>query len=72
MFKKIVSEAYARIVLSYKSTLVGLGAGIAVIAIDAAVGQISVLPDGWAKVLAGVLVAIGALIRSKALPPANP
>ena len=70
MFKKIWDEFYGRAVGGYKSTIVGLAAGLAVLAIEVAVPQIEALPAGWAKVLAGVLAAIGLLLKPKAAPPA--
>ena len=64
-----VKVAWERIVLSYKSTLVGLGAGIAIILLDGFTDYLNGLPQGWAKVLSGLVVLIGASLKSKALPP---
>ena len=68
MFKAFVD----RVIKSYKSTLIGLGAGIAVVLID----QLTVLAQSSAspylKALAAILVLVGASLKSKALPPATP
>lgn len=68
MFKQIVDRVFK----SYKSTLVGLGAGVALILVDQFVlaSQSSAKP--WVQALAAVAALIGAALRSKALPPAQP
>jgi len=68
MFKAIVDRVFK----SYKSTLVGLGIGIALIVLDqlAIAAQSSAKP--WVQALAGIVVLLGASLKSKALPPAEP
>ena len=64
MFKSI----WERVVLSYKSTLIGLGAGVGVILVDQFTTFLGTQPQAWAKVLAALLVVVGASLKSKALP----
>lgn len=68
MLKQILD----RVIRSYKSTLIGLGLGVACILVDqfALAAQSSAKP--WVQALAGVLVLAGASLRSKALPPSAP
>lgn len=63
------TAVWQRVVLSYKSTLVGLGAGIAIILLDQLTTYLGTQPQAWAKVLAALVVVIGASLKSKALPP---
>lgn len=68
MFKTIVDRVFK----SYKSTLAGLGIGVLLIVIDQLVlaSQSSAKP--WVQALAGVAALIGASLKSRALPPAEP
>jgi hypothetical protein len=68
MFKAI----FDRVVLGYKSTLIGLGAGIAIILLDALNTYLGSQPQAWAKVLAALVVLVGASLKDKALPPSGP
>jgi hypothetical protein len=68
----ILNGLWSRVVLSYKSTLVGLGFGLLILVIEAGTDYLNGLPAGWAKGLAALLVMVGASLRSKALPPSEP
>jgi hypothetical protein len=68
----ILKAAWERVILSYKSTLIGLGAGIGLILIDSLTSWLGTQPQAWAKVLAALVVVVGASLKSKALPPATP
>ena len=68
----IFAELWNRVVVSYKSTLIGIGAGIAVEAASLLAAYFGTQPQPWAHVLASLLVVIGASLKSKALPAGNP
>lgn len=70
--KAFLQAAWERIVLSYKSTLVGLGAGVAIVLIDQFVVSVDGSSNPWLKAAAALAVMVGAALRSKALPPAAP
>lgn len=62
-------SVWERVILSYKSTLVGLGAGIALVLIDQFVLSANGSDNPWMKAAAALAVIVGAALRSKALPP---
>lgn len=68
MVKRLLSGVWKRVVLSYKSTLVGVAAGVGILVAETvtqeAAGQTSV----WWKVAATLAVVVGAALKSKALP----
>ncbi len=66
MFKAIVDRVWK----SYKSTLAGLGIGVAIIVADQVVIAAEGTTSAWLKVAASLAVVIGASLKSKALPPA--
>ena len=70
MFKAFFKQVFDRVVKSYKSTLVGVGIGIACIALE----QFALSAESSGKpvlqALAALAVVVGAALRSKALPPA--
>lgn len=70
--QKFLKAAWERVVLSYKSTLVGLGIGVGLILLDSLTDYLQALPQGWAKAAAVLVIAVSASLRSKALPPAQP
>jgi hypothetical protein len=64
-------KAFAdRVIKSYRSTLIGLAAGVGLVLIEqfAVAAQSSAKP--WLQALAAVAVIVGAALKSKALPPA--
>lgn len=61
-----------RVWKSYKSTLVGLGIGAALIVADQVVAAASGTDNVWLKVAAALAAVVGASLRSKALPPPAP
>jgi hypothetical protein len=69
------SALFTRVIVSYRSTLVGLGLAAAIVVVEATTTYLQALPDGWAKAAAAVVALVGAALRSKqvaqpALPPA--
>lgn len=72
--KAFLKAVWERAILSYKSTIVGLGAGIALILVDQFVlyvaGDVGASP--YLKAAAAIAAMIGAAIRSKALQPSSP
>jgi hypothetical protein len=72
--KAFLKAVWERVALSYKSTLVGLGAGIGLVLVDQFVlyvaGDVGASP--YLKAAAAIAAMIGAALRSKALPPATP
>lgn len=70
--KAFLKAVWERVILSYKSTLVGLGSGIALVLIDQFVLSANGSENPWMKAAAALAVVIGAALRSKALPPATP
>lgn len=71
---KFLKSVWERVILSYKSTLVGLGAGIGLVIIDQFVQYVGALQGAspYLKAAAALAVVIGSALRSKALPPATP
>lgn len=66
--KKLLKEIVARVWLSYKSTLVGLAIGIAIIVVDQIAKSLgAVLPAWAAPMLASLSTLIGASLRSEAV-----
>jgi hypothetical protein len=63
-----------RVVLSYKSTLVGVGAGVGFLLLDQFNAYVAALPGAspWLKAAAALALVVGASLRSKALPPVGP
>jgi len=72
MLKKIAKEFVARVVKSYKSTLIGLALGAAVIALQTVAEGLQGQNAPLAQAAAALCVLIGASLKSKALPPAAP
>ena len=68
MFKKILSELWTRVVLSYKSTFLGM----AVVAADVVAQNLLSSSNVIVHTIAGVVAAILALYRGKAAAPAAP
>lgn len=71
MFKSIRD----RVIGSYKSTLVGLAAGVGIIVCQSLAEYLTTgaaASRPWAGALAAVVALIGASLKSKALPPAQP
>ena len=67
VLKAILSALWERVVVAYKSTLLGL----ALVAADAIVSslQVAEIPQ-WAHVVVGVVASILALYKGKVAPPA--
>ncbi len=66
MFKAIVDRVWR----SYKSTLVGLGIGVAVMVLDSFATAWQGSDSPYLKIIASLAVVIGASLKSKSLPPA--
>ncbi len=64
-FKTLGAELYARVLLSYKSTLVGIAAAAGIVAINQFTTLLQGLPQGAASWAAALAVAVGALAKSK-------
>ena len=71
--KTVFAELWARIVLSYKSTLIGLAIGVGILALEQFSTYFASLTTGWAKVAAAVVAIALALLKSKQVttPPAS-
>lgn len=67
--KSLGVALYQRVIVSYKSTLIGIGLASAVLVVDQSVAALHALPKGWAQVLASLLALAGAYLKGKA-PPA--
>jgi hypothetical protein len=70
--KTFFKAVWERVVLSYKSTLIGVGAGLGIILLDQFVVSVDGAENPWLKALAALAVVVGSALRSKALPPAMP
>ena len=64
--KALAVSVYERVILSYKSTLIGIGLAAGVLVLDSTVEALQALPEGWAKIAASILVLVGGLLRKKA------
>lgn len=65
-------SVWERVILSYRSTLVGLACGIGIVLIDQFVVSVDGSSNPWLKAAAALAVVVGSALRSKALPPATP
>jgi hypothetical protein len=61
----LFAALYERVIVHSKPTLIGLGLSIAVEAVNYSAAYIGSQPQPWAHVLASVLLAAGALLKSK-------
>ena len=71
---KLADDLYQRVIVSYRSTLIGIGLAVAVELVEFTTSYLNALPANWAHVIASVLVILGGLLRSKQaikiVPPA--
>jgi hypothetical protein len=67
--KALIDNIWNRVVGGYKSTIIGLGLALVVIALEAGTEVLNGMPQGWAKALATLFVIAGASLKPKALPP---
>ena len=63
--KTLGAELYSRVILSYKSTLIGVAAAAGIVAINQFTALLQGLPSGFAQIAAGLAVTLGALAKSK-------
>jgi hypothetical protein len=64
--KTLAVAVYERVILSYRSTLIGIALASGVLVLDATVAALQALPEGWAKIAASVLVLAGGFLKKKA------
>jgi hypothetical protein len=64
-FRTLGKALYERVLIHYKPTFIGIGAGAAIVLIDEFTTMFQSLPQGWAQAAAGVVALIGALAKSK-------
>lgn len=75
-FSGLGRALYERVIVSYRSTLIGIALAASVLVVDYTTDYLKTLPGGWADALAAVLVIVGGLLRGKqvaavkAVPPA--
>lgn len=72
MVKKFFSELWARVFVSYKSTIVGVVLGVGVILVDQLTTTFQAVGKPWATALAAVIALVGAFLKSKAATPPAP
>lgn len=66
--KAFFKAVYERVVVEYKTTLIGLGTGFGIIVADQLLLVANGIDSPWAKVLAAVVAAVGAYLRGKKKP----
>ena len=66
-FKGIWVTLYQRVILSYKSTLIGIGIAAASVFVDAMVAS----PNKIVSIIGGVVAAVLALYKSPTVPKAE-
>jgi len=73
MMKQLGTELWTRVILSYKSTLIGIGLAIAVEIFDIFTNWLSQVHPATAHSLAGIILLIGMLLKEEAAKfPAPP
>lgn len=65
MLKNLGSELYQRVIVSYKSTLLGIAAAAGVVVVDQLTTYLQGLPKFTGSALAGLVFALGALAKAK-------
>lgn len=64
----LLRALYERVILSYKSTLIGIGLAV----LTEVAAYLDALPANWAHVVAAVLVVVLGLFKGSVSPPAAP
>ena len=73
--KEFFKGVWDRVVVSYKTTLVGVGFGVAIILVDQFTTLLQGIDKPWATVAAALIALLGAYLKGKQsqpVPPADP
>jgi hypothetical protein len=66
MIKALLKDIYERVVLAYKSTLIGAAIAVGIVVADAAMAYLTGYSAWWAAPLAGLVALFGAALKKQA------